>query len=180
VTVVQDTVAHTISVSCDDDISSLYFVFSGEVEPIGIYPEHLFNWEYDSVFTRMFRIPELGSDPLSTLIDDGVLFSYTGEGRFLTAEAAYDGEIQHLVIIEGGCCWCRGNINRDPEGVIDISDLVYLVNFMFKAGEEPPCMDDANIDGVGQEIDISDLVHFVNFMFKDGPSPVDCSEELRR
>ena len=35
------------------------------------------------------------------------------------------------------CCIARGNVNGDPAGSIDISDLVYLVDYMFNGGPAP-------------------------------------------
>jgi len=74
----------------------------------------------------------------------------------------------------GACCRIRGDINNDGAGP-DISDLVYLVAFMFSGGPEPPCMRQADITGDGFAVpDISDLVHMVNYMFGGGPPPVAC------
>ncbi|MDH4032337.1 MAG: hypothetical protein OEV80_00895, partial [candidate division Zixibacteria bacterium] len=75
-------------------------------------------------------------------------------------------------ICEATCCTLRGDINRDFAGP-DISDLVYLVDFMFNGGPEPPCEQEANIDA-GGGIDISDLVYIVDYMFNGGPLPPAC------
>ncbi len=73
-----------------------------------------------------------------------------------------------------GCCiGIRGNVDYDPGDVIDISDLVYLVDYMFTGGEEPPCFEEADMNG-DEVIDISDLVWLVDYMFTGGPQPVDC------
>ena len=53
----------------------------------------------------------------------------------------------------------------------DISDLVFLVDYMFLGGPPPSPLQAADCDGDGQ-IDISDLVYLVEFMFLDGPAPV--------
>lgn len=78
----------------------------------------------------------------------------------------------------GDACCCigiRGNVDDDTTQTIDISDLVYLVDFMFQAGPESPCFDEADIDGSGAEpIDISDLVMLVDYMFNQGPEPAPC------
>jgi hypothetical protein len=77
-------------------------------------------------------------------------------------------------LLDNGCCvGIRGNINGDAGQAIDISDLVYLVDYMFTNGPEPPCMDEANVNGFG-DIDISDLVYLVDYMFLDGPAPAAC------
>ncbi len=53
----------------------------------------------------------------------------------------------------------------------DISDLVFLVDYMFLGGPTPSPPQAADCDGNGQ-IDISDLVYLVDYMFLDGPLPV--------
>ncbi len=76
------------------------------------------------------------------------------------------------------CCVppIRGNVDADVGDEIDISDLVFLVAYMFQGGTEPPCLDEANIDGstVIPLIDISDLVGLVAYMFQGGPEPTAC------
>jgi hypothetical protein len=79
------------------------------------------------------------------------------------------------------CVGDRGNVDYDPEDIIDISDLVYLVDYMFTSGPPPPCWEEANVDGSGdgppdgsEDIDISDLVYLVDYMFNGGPAPVAC------
>ncbi len=74
----------------------------------------------------------------------------------------------------GGCCvGTRGNVNGDSGDAIDISDLVYLVAFMFQGGAAPDCFEEGDIDGSGG-IDISDLVGLVAFMFQGGAPPANC------
>ena len=74
-------------------------------------------------------------------------------------------------------------VDYDGGDVIDISDLVYLVDYMFTGGPAPQCWEEANVDGSGPinppldgpaDIDISDLVYLVDFMFTGGPPPAPC------
>jgi len=63
----------------------------------------------------------------------------------------------------------RGDANGD--GVIDISDVVYLINYLFIHGPGPvPTLDagDATCDGV---VDASDVVYLINYLFVNGPPP---------
>lgn len=79
-----------------------------------------------------------------------------------------------VVIEESGCCiGDRGNVDGSADDVVDISDLVVLVEYMFAGGATPPCPEEANIDGEG-EIDISDLVTLVAYMFQGGDPPAPC------
>ncbi len=74
-----------------------------------------------------------------------------------------------------GCCNFRGDVDHNNTPPIDIADLVYLVDFMFKGGPEPECFDEGDVDASGAEpIDIADLVYLIDFMFDSGPTPPVC------
>ena len=73
------------------------------------------------------------------------------------------------------CCVMRGDINHDGAPTIDISDLVYLVDYMFTGGPLPPCMEEGNVNAL-DGIDISDLVYLVDYAFNGGPPPPPCGE----
>jgi len=62
----------------------------------------------------------------------------------------------------------RGDATRD--GVIDISDVVYLINYLFIGGPAPVPLwvGDANSDEV---VDVSDVVYLINYLFVGGPAP---------
>ncbi|MBI4602254.1 MAG: hypothetical protein HY721_09865 [Planctomycetes bacterium] len=62
----------------------------------------------------------------------------------------------------------RGDANKD-DGV-DISDSVWLLQYIFRGGPIPPCKDaaDANND---TRLDISDPIWLLNYLFKGGPQP---------
>ena len=64
----------------------------------------------------------------------------------------------------------RGDANGD--GIIDIGDVVYLINYLFKSGPAPSASTagDVNCDSV---VDVGDVVYLINYLFKGGPSP-DC------
>lgn len=65
------------------------------------------------------------------------------------------------------CNGIRGNVDCDPDDVINIQDLVLFVDFLF-GGNQPVCicMNEADVnDNPGGQIDISDLVYLVDFFF---------------
>ncbi len=66
-----------------------------------------------------------------------------------------------------------GDINGSG-GSTNIADLVYMVDYMFIGGPEPPSMEMADVDGSGGGLDIADLVYLVDYMFNQGPPPA-CS-----
>ncbi|MCK4403613.1 MAG: dockerin type I repeat-containing protein [candidate division Zixibacteria bacterium] len=62
----------------------------------------------------------------------------------------------------------RGDANAD--GVINLGDIVYLINYLYRAGLEPCPVEagDVNCDGIVQ---LGDIVYLINYVFKDGPPP---------
>ncbi len=79
---------------------------------------------------------------------------------------------------EAGCCVIRGNVDGigGPE-VINVNDLSYLVAYLFKGGPEPPCINEANIDGIvgpGGPVDVNDLTYFTAWLFQSGPPLPPC------
>lgn len=73
------------------------------------------------------------------------------------------------------CCVdpIRGNVDGDSSDICDISDLLYMVDYMFQQGPVPPCEEEADVDGSG-ELDISDLLYLVDYMFNNSTPPVAC------
>jgi len=60
-----------------------------------------------------------------------------------------------------------GDANQDTK--VTVSDVVYLVNYLFKGGSEPWLLfSDCNND---QKVSVSDVVYLVNYLFKGGPIP---------
>ncbi|MDF1543588.1 MAG: M6 family metalloprotease domain-containing protein [bacterium] len=74
------------------------------------------------------------------------------------------------------CCrGQRGNVDSDPLDEISITDLTYLVEYLFSGGPEPACPLESNSNGdSGEELNISDLTYLVDYIFGSGPAPTDC------
>lgn len=74
-----------------------------------------------------------------------------------------------------GCCiGIRGNVDGDAGDKVNVSDLTYLVSYLFKGGPEPPCFEEGDVNGHGT-INVSDLTYLVSYLFKGGPAPPPCS-----
>lgn len=58
----------------------------------------------------------------------------------------------------------------DNSGQIDITDAVYLINYIFADGPAPQDIAGGDFDCNGQT-DVTDAVYMVNYLFADGPSP---------
>ncbi len=60
-----------------------------------------------------------------------------------------------------------GDVNQD--GHVFVSDVIYLVNYLFKGGSPPAYLPsgDVNLDC---KITVSDVVYIINYLFKNGSS----------
>lgn len=63
--------------------------------------------------------------------------------------------------------------DADGSGRIDISDAVYMVNYIFAAGLPPrdPAAGDYDCSG---RTDVADIVRLINYFFAGGPGPCEC------
>lgn len=68
-----------------------------------------------------------------------------------------------------------GDVNGDWN--VEVTDVVYLINYLFKSAEPPLCTNpytvcaDANGDS---EVGLADVVHLINYLLLSGPAPL-CS-----
>jgi hypothetical protein len=69
----------------------------------------------------------------------------------------------------------------DPNGnvTINILDVTYLINYVYKGGPAPKpyaiCSGDPNGNCV---VNILDITYLINFVYKGGPAPVTCGQWL--
>lgn len=61
-----------------------------------------------------------------------------------------------------------GDVNGD--GNIDVGDVVFLVNYLFRSGPAPSPVSRGDISGDCQ-VDVGDVVYLINYLFKGGPKP---------
>ena len=76
----------------------------------------------------------------------------------------------------GGACLIAlpGDVN--VSGLISASDIIVLVNWVFKAGPDPlPCLANGDVN-CNAAVSSSDIIYLVNKVFRAGPEPCDvCS-----
>ena len=89
-----------------------------------------------------------------------------------------------LVVLQGlspggvgrlSCCQLRGDVDEPKDGIVLVNDIVWLVDYIFKSGTEPTCLDEGDcaipLDG---SILVNDIVWLVDYIFKGGEVPPDC------
>jgi hypothetical protein len=73
------------------------------------------------------------------------------------------------------CVGIRGNVDDDPGDLINVADLTYMIEFLFRGGPPPPCTEEGNVNGdAGELINVADLTYLVDFLFQGGPEPSPC------
>ncbi len=190
----------TVAGVCDVDqaicISDPYFDMHEGEPPIGVHPPGVHNDAFnisgphgtiyhDKYFLGPPQLPcvppylEVYGYPMAppdifnfmNLNDGDIPSGPYGGGPIFTL-------IEYIVDISP-CCRYRGNVDHiiGIGGPIDVADLSYLVDYLFKGGPPPPCPEEGNVDGLtgpGGPIDVADLSYLVNYLFQGGPPPPPC------
>jgi hypothetical protein len=83
-----------------------------------------------------------------------------------------------FVITAGDICDCQPG-DADGNTILNISDAVYLITYIFGGGPPPTpyqvCNGDADCNCI---VNISDAVYMISYIFGGGPAPCTCEEWL--
>jgi len=139
-----------------------------------------FDWEtaidpdpWDTVRYDLYISVSSSFHPDSSVILHGLLVNqYTDtleRGSYYWKVRAYDKRSE----IWSNQTWTYfsgilGDANGDKK--VTVSDVIYLINFLFKSGPAPNPyqVGDVNCDGY---LTVSDVVYLINYLFKGGPAP---------
>ena len=72
--------------------------------------------------------------------------------------------------VEEGYHYRNGDANRDSK--LNVADIIYAINYIFKAGMPPFPTDAADAD-CDSKVNVCDVVIMINYVFKGGPAPCD-------
>lgn len=122
-------------------------------------------WEGDRVLLATFTFTV--SDTMTICVDT-VIIGMMPILQFTRMDAVIYGPRDNMPVCMTVQFFKRGDANGD--GVINIADVMYLVNYLFIDGPPSPAVKagDANCDGV---INIADVVYLINYLFMEGPEP---------
>ncbi len=100
-----------------------------------------------------------GLDPLTQYYYQA--WSYRSEGELVQYSDDFD-------TAQATTTFMTGDANADRQ--INVSDVIYLINYLFKGGPAPVPMEagDANCD---TQKNVSDVIYLINYLFKGGPAP---------
>jgi len=59
----------------------------------------------------------------------------------------------------------------DGSGAVNVGDMTYLVNYLFRGGPSPDPIEVADVNASGG-VNVADLTYLVNYLFRGGPPPV--------
>jgi len=94
------------------------------------------------------------------------------EASDLAEGSVVEGGIDDFYVSVYDCGVVCGDVNDDES--IDLSDVIFLTNYLLKGGEPPPYpIYRANANG-DEAINLSDAIYIANYKLKGGPEPHDC------
>ena len=147
-------------------VNDSVFIVHRPVQPIPM-PDSTGLMEVGYAYFRISNgaAPEIIPIDTTTGIYNAVTYSY----QFITAvgDTIVPLFVPGSVTIEGNPCVCG---DFDCNGQIVITDVVYLVNYIFAGGPAPQDVSGGDVDCSGR-CDISDVVYLVNYIFISGPAP---------
>ena len=106
---------------------------------------------------------------------DGVetIWGYDSDSNILTFRVDYSKEVREINITENTVklflpC---GDLNSD--GSVSVSDIVYLINYMFRGGKPPQCEPYTTCADVNKDakITISDVIYLISYLLKGEAAP---------
>lgn len=71
------------------------------------------------------------------------------------------------------CIQIRGNVDGDLQESVDVADVTYLSDYLFRGGPAPSCEEEADVNASGG-VDVADLTYLSDYLFQSGPAPLAC------
>jgi hypothetical protein len=76
---------------------------------------------------------------------------------------------------EGCCAGIAGNVDADPNEIVDIGDLTRLIDFLYISTTELTCPEEGNVDGDPDGlVDIGDLTALIDYLYISTAPPAAC------
>ena len=115
--------------------------------------------------------PDFDGKPVGVIYDTGagkrIAFGFPIFPLAENSAAALMAKIAEYFAIEAFVL--NGDINSDEN--LNIMDVVYLINYLYKDGPAPLNMNAADPNG-NCKVNILDAVHIINYLYRGGPQPL--------
>ena len=98
-----------------------------------------------------------------------LLYTYNFTVKATDSSPTPKNDTQVLTITIGPTPYVRGDANQD--GIVDIGDIVYLINYVFYAGPPPQPQTEAGDVNCDSLVDVVDINYLVSYVFYGGPPP---------
>ncbi len=141
----------------------LRYVTDSYVNYEGFYADDIFPFEtYQSVVSLSDAIVDTFFEISGQ--EEGTYF-YKVRAKDIQNQWGLWSNVEKAVVVGA---FLRGDANGD--GVITISDVVFLVSYLYRGGPAPDPWEagDANSDG---QINLGDVVYLISYLFREGPPP---------
>jgi hypothetical protein len=130
--------------------------------------------------------PAVSMDALNHVNSDENCANVTRDGQYLFFLSGVTGSMLpywvSAEVIElyrpSDCTGTTGNVDCDPDELIDIGDLTRLIDYLYIPPNTPlECVGEGNIDGDPDHIvDVGDLTRLIAYLYiPPNPLPADCS-----
>ena len=83
--------------------------------------------------------------------------------------SGHEGHTSVLLKKDCQVTFIPGDVNYD--NLVNPADLVYLINFLYKEGPEPPAGNEVGDINCDNSIDMGDVVYLYKYIFSGGPEP---------
>lgn len=103
-------------------------------------------------------VPDSLTDRTVTFFITGYLSDQLGE---LVPLQAHPGELNIWWSVPG---------DANNDSLVNMGDIVFLINYLYKDGPEP-CVMEAADPNADCQVDLGDVVYLINFVFREGPAP---------
>ena len=110
--------------------------------------------------------------PANTCADDNCPDDYNPDQK--------DSDGDGIGDVCASCCeGYTGNTDCDTDDLVTVSDLVFLIDYLYLGGAAPCCVDEADVNA-DERFDISDVTYFVSYLFLGGTPPKVCTSYIPR
>ncbi len=97
---------------------------------------------------------------------DPLHVGFTYNLDFIASDGTLEDTVEVVIDVVSYVC---GDANADD--AVNVSDAVYIINYIFTSGPAPQPLAAADANGSGT-VNVSDAVYLINFIFTSGPPPI--------